>query len=221
MTEWKQINHIRSPARRAIVSSREMRSQIGRGSCPARKLYMPRLTFALLSLATRGYANVALPVTSVLTSRKQLTLEAADAMASAAISEAISKKFKDISVSVVDATGRELVHKVQPMCPGMIPAMARAKAGATIGTHASSRALKDKYLPDKLAQLVSMSVVSAATQPHNFVAVPGGVLCRDADGDVIAAVGVSGASADEDEHCAIIAASAVGLISEPANSQLA
>ena len=122
---------------------------------------------------------------------------------------------------MVDATGRELVRKVNPMCPGLIPSLARAKAGAAIDTHSSSRALKDKYLPDRLAQLVSMSVVSAATQPQNFIAVPGGVLCRDADGDVIAAIGVSGATADEDEHCAIVGAAAVGLVSEPATSPLA
>ena len=108
--------------------------------------------------------------------RKQLTLEAADAMASAAIREAKSRRFKDVSVSIVDATGRELVHKVQPDCPPLIPALARAKAGASIGTQSSSRALKDKYLPDRLAQLVAMGVISAATQPQNFIAVPGGVV---------------------------------------------
>jgi glc operon protein GlcG len=60
-----------------------------------------------------------------------------------------------------------------------------------------------------------------ATNGVPFAAVPGGVLCRDADGDVIGAIGVSGASADEDEHCAIVGAQSVGLVSEPAKSALA
>ena len=36
----------------------------------------------------------------------------------------------------------------------------------------------------------------------------------------VGAVGVSGAAADEDEHCAITAAQAVGLVTEPATSAL-
>mmetsp|Transcript_36894 Transcript_36894/g.91850 ORF Transcript_36894/g.91850 Transcript_36894/m.91850 type:complete len:278 (+) Transcript_36894:1786-2619(+) len=57
-------------------------------------------------------------------------------------------------------------------------------------------------------------------QANHELAVPGGVLCRDAASNVVGAVGVSGASADEDEHCAILAAQAVGLTTEPAASAL-
>jgi uncharacterized protein GlcG (DUF336 family) len=169
----------------------------------------------LLSALALSSAAPTLTVT-----RKQLTLEAADAMAQAAVDEAVARRFNDISVAVFDATGRELVSKTQPGCPPLIPHIARAKAGAAVGTHASSRALKDKYLPDRLAQLLAMTTLGAA-EGLPFVAVPGGVLCRDAGGDVIAAIGVSGASADEDEHCAIAGAQAVGLTSEPPASALA
>mmetsp|Transcript_37612 Transcript_37612/g.62281 ORF Transcript_37612/g.62281 Transcript_37612/m.62281 type:complete len:189 (-) Transcript_37612:121-687(-) len=154
-----------------------------------------------------------------IVSRKQLTLDAADVMAQAAINEARSRDFKDISVAVMDATGRELVAKTQPGCPLLVPHLAKAKAGAAIGTHSNARALKDKYLPDRLAQLLSMTTVG---EQHGvpFIAVPGGVLCRDAFGDIIAAIGVSGASADEDEHCAIIGGKAMGFQTEPAESVL-
>ena len=90
---------------------------------------------------------------------------------------------------------------------------------AAVGTHSNSRAIKDKYLPDRLAQLVSMTTI-AANHEIDFVAVPGGVLCRDADGDVVGAIGVSGASADEDEHCAVIGGQAAGLVTEPPQSVL-
>ena len=46
------------------------------------------------------------------------------------------------------------------------------------------------------------------------------MLLRDAEGDVVGAIGVSGASADEDEHCAIAGAAAAGLNSEPTSSLL-
>ena len=49
---------------------------------------------------------------------------------------------------------------------------------------------------------------------------PGGVLCRDGDMNVVGAIGVSGARSDEDEHCAILGAQAVGLVTEPAQSSL-
>ena len=153
------------------------------------------------------------------TSKPMLTLEAADAMASYAICEAMQREFNDISVVVVDSSGRVLVSKTMLNCPRLIPAIAHAKAGAAIGTHASSRALKAKYVPERAPQLLAMTTIGAATnQP--FCAVPGGVLCRDEHGNCIGAIGVSGASADEDEHCAIVGAQTVGLLTEPSSSAL-
>jgi glc operon protein GlcG len=149
-----------------------------------------------------------------------LTLEAADEMASAAVSECRSKGFKDISVYVLDAAGRTLVSKTMINVPNLIPTIAEAKAGAAIGTHSSSRSLKDKYVPDRTPQLLAMTTLGASVQ-QPFAAVPGGVLCRDAEsGAVIGAIGVSGASADEDEHMAIVGAQACGFKTEPATSAL-
>jgi len=150
--------------------------------------------------------------------KPQLTLEAADKMASTAIGECRNRSFKDISVFVVDGNGRTLVSKTMLDCPPLIPALAEGKAGAAIGTHSSSRTLKDKYVPDRTPQLLAMTMTGAATQ-QPFVAVPGGVLFRDSHtSTVIGAIGVSGASADEDEHCAIVGAQACGFTTEPAKS---
>ena len=66
-----------------------------------------------------------------------------------------------------------------------------------------------------------MTTLGASVQKP-FAAVPGGVLCRDAaSGAVVGAIGVSGASADEDEHMAIVGAQACGFKTEPATSALA
>ena len=97
--------------------------------------------------------------------------------------------------------------------------MAHGKAGAAIAAHASSRALKEKYIPDRIQQLNAMTSAGWATNLP-FVAVPGGVLCRDDTGNVVGSIGVSGASADEDEHCAWVGARAVGVLTEPASSKL-
>ena len=66
-----------------------------------------------------------------------------------------------------------------------------------------------------------LNVPLGASVQQPFAAVPGGVLCRDAEsGAVIGAIGVSGASADEDEHMAIVGAQACGFKTEPATSAL-
>ena len=75
-------------------------------------------------------------------------------------------KFKDISVVVLDAAGRELVSKTQPGCPPLIPHIAKAKAGAVIGTHSSSRALKDKCIRAK-ARILG-AIVSSARANRRF-----------------------------------------------------
>lgn len=131
-----------------------------------------------------------------------------------------AKGFNDISVFVLDLAGRTLVSKTMVGVPNLIPTIAAAKAGAAIGTHSSSRTLKDKYVPDRTPQLLAMTTLGASAQ-RPFAAVPGGVLCRDAEsGAVIGAIGVSGASADEDEHCAVVGAHACGFQTEPAKSAL-
>merc|ERR1712078_718787 len=95
-----------------------------------------------------------------------------------------------------------------------------------VNTHQSSRAAKEKYVlpsvPDKdrTAQLLAMGTIGAmVNQP--MAAFPGGVLCRDASKNVVGAIGVSGAAADEDEHCALTAAQSIGLVTEPSKSALA
>eukprot|EP00444_Apocalathium_aciculiferum_P004292 CAMPEP_0183391096 /NCGR_PEP_ID=MMETSP0370-20130417/6227_1 /TAXON_ID=268820 /ORGANISM="Peridinium aciculiferum, Strain PAER-2" /LENGTH=199 /DNA_ID=CAMNT_0025570765 /DNA_START=118 /DNA_END=717 /DNA_ORIENTATION=- len=172
-----------------------------------------------LVVAALAYAPPPMVFSLFRSGAQELTLEAADAMASASLAEAKARKFGEISVFVVDATGRVLVSKTMLGCPRLIPSLAHAKAGAAIGTHSSSRALKDKYVPERTPQLVAMTnIANANNQP--FCAVPGGVLVRDRSGNVVGAIGVSGAAADEDEHCAIAGARAVGLVTEPAESVL-
>ena len=75
-------------------------------------------------------------------------------------------------------------------------------------------------MPERTPQLLAMGAIGAAAQ-QPLAPFPGGVLCRDAVSHaVVGAIGVSGAAADEDEHCAIAAAHALGLLTEPATSAL-
>ena len=153
-----------------------------------------------------------------------LTLEAADEMSNIALREAYNHQFKPVSVCVMDASGRPLVTKTMVACATLAPELAKAKARTCVGFHISSRFFKDNYINaegqgPKMPQALAMGAVGvAARQP--VASFPGGVLCRDTAGNVVGAIGVSGAASDEDEHCAILGAQAVGLVTEPAASRL-
>jgi uncharacterized protein GlcG (DUF336 family) len=51
----------------------------------------------------------------------------------------------------------------------------------------------------------------AVVSQGRFVAAAGGVLIRDAEGDIIGAVGISGDNSDKDEVCAVAGIAAAGL----------
>ena len=68
-------------------------------------------------------------------------------------------------------------------------------------------------------QLLAMGTIGSSIQ-QPMAAFPGGLLLRDASKNIVGGIGVSGAAADEDEHCAITAARAVGLTTDPATSAL-
>ena len=153
-----------------------------------------------------------------------LTLEAADRMANVALQEAATRRFNPVSVCVLDAAGRMIVHKTMIGCGNLSPEFAKAKATVCVGLLCSSRELRDKYqnsdgIGPKMPQLLGMGTAAAAVHMP-IAAFPGGVLCRDANRNVVGAIGVSGAASDEDEHCAITAATSVGLVTEPAASRL-
>lgn len=154
-----------------------------------------------------------------------LSLAAADAMSSAALAEAGSRGFNPVSVCVMDAAGRILVTKTMLGCGRLTPDLAIAKASACVGLLCSSRELRDRYVNEegtgpKMPQLLACGTI-AAMNNQAIAPFPGGVLCRDDSGNVVGAIGVSGAASDEDEHCAILAAKALGLETEPTSSRLA
>ena len=157
-------------------------------------------------------------------SAPMLTLEAADEMSNIALREAIARGFKPVCVCVLDAAGIALVTKRMPGSMGLSPEFAMAKASTCIGMQCSSRELGAKYIDEqgigpKMPQTLAMELCGAANGKA-IVHFPGGVLLRDGAGNIVGAIAVSGASSDEDEHCAILAAHTVGLVTEPPASRL-
>ena len=147
-----------------------------------------------------------------------MNLEQADLIANGVITCCKRNNLAPITVHVLDAAGLVLVSKRMDGCaPVGIPEFSKAKAYTCIVTKNCSRVFRDKYTsggdPGKFCQMTSMvNITDGKMAPF-----PGGVLLKTADGKIVGAVGVSGASGDEDEYCALRGAieSGLGLVTVP------
>lgn len=132
-----------------------------------------------------------------------MNLELADKIASGVLECCKSNKFNPVTVQVLDASGILVVCKRMDGCsPVGIPEFAFAKAYTCIVTKNCSRVFRDKYTasndPGKYCQMTSMVAITDG----KMAPFPGGVLVK-CEGKILGAVGVSGATGDQDEYCAI------------------
>lgn len=119
---------------------------------------------------------------------------------------------------MVDEQANVLVQKRMDGCIHVgIPEFSYAKAYTCVVTSLSSREFRDKYTsennPAKFCQMNSMIDISGG----RMAAFPGGILIRNRDNDVVGAIGVSGASGDEDEYVCLRSVwdSGLPLITQP------
>mmetsp|Transcript_17938 Transcript_17938/g.38774 ORF Transcript_17938/g.38774 Transcript_17938/m.38774 type:complete len:162 (-) Transcript_17938:1955-2440(-) len=135
---------------------------------------------------------------------KKLTLEIADRLANGVINCVKRNKFAPVAVNIVDRQANVLVQKRMDGCIHVgIPEFSYAKAYTCAVTNLASREFRDKYTSDnnpaKFCQMNSMIDISGG----KMAAFPGGILLRNNDSEVIGAIGVSGASGDEDEYAGL------------------
>ena len=65
------------------------------------------------------------------------------------------------------------------------------------------------------AERTTFQAALSAASDGRFVTAPGGVLVRNATGEIIGAVGISGDASDKDEYAAITGVRAAGLEPDP------
>ncbi|MEJ6783586.1 GlcG/HbpS family heme-binding protein [Aminobacter sp. Piv2-1] len=139
----------------------------------------------------------------------ELTLAKANAIIATALELGAQKGFKPLGVAVLDAGGHLLAFQRQDGSPFIRAEVASGKAYGALAVGSSSRALG----------------VAAVERPHFFqglsavsggkiVPVPGGVLIRDRDGNVLGAVGISGDTSDNDELAAMAGIEAAGFVAK-------
>ena len=139
-----------------------------------------------------------------------LTLDVASRIVDAALATARAQSSKSLAVVVLDAGGHDVVLKREDGCGILRVDIARGKAWGALGMGLGSR-----ELARKAEQNPRFFAALAAASGGRVVPNPGGVLVRDADGNVVGAVGISGDQADRDEACAIAGIEAAGLVADP------
>lgn len=135
----------------------------------------------------------------------KLTLEQASVIVDRAIAAARELKIRPLCVAVLDDGGHLKALKREDGASILRPQIAIGKAWGAIGMGESSRELGQR-LKERPAFLGALSDMSGG----KVVPVPGGVLVLQ-DRVIIGAVGISGATSDEDEACAIESIRAAGL----------
>ncbi|MDJ1159124.1 heme-binding protein [Chelatococcus sp. SYSU_G07232] len=135
-----------------------------------------------------------------------LTLDAAQTILSAALAAAAEKGFKPLAVALVDARGALKAFAAQDGTSLKRGEIALGKANGALALGLGSRAIARMAVERP-------HFIAAATQAvgGSLVPVPGGVLVREATGELVGAVGVSGDTSDNDETAAVAGIRAAGL----------
>jgi uncharacterized protein GlcG (DUF336 family) len=139
-----------------------------------------------------------------------LTLAQASTIVDAALAAARTANLQPLTVAVLDAGGHLLVLKREDGSGILRPQIAIGKAWGALGMGVSSR-----MLGQRLAERTSFQAALSAASHGRFVTAPGGVLVRNASGEIIGAVGISGDASDRDEYAAITGVRAAGLEPDP------
>ena len=141
---------------------------------------------------------------------QSLTLAQASTIVDVALKTGRDKKFQPLSVAVLDAGGHLVAFKREDKSGILRFDIAFGKAWGALGMGFGSRTLAGRAA--KTPQFFTML---AAASEGRMVTNPGGVLIRDAGGDVIGAVGISGDTSDRDELCGVAGIEAASLKADP------
>ncbi|HWU03384.1 MAG TPA: heme-binding protein [Novosphingobium sp.] len=135
-----------------------------------------------------------------------LTFAAAQTILSAAHAHARAKGLKALAYVVLDAGGHMVTMGREDGATFFRADIAKAKAYGALGMGNDTAVIAERA---KGNAFFYQSVVT--TLGGQVVFSPGGVLIRDAAGEVIGAVGVSGDTGEMDAECANVGIAAAGL----------
>ncbi len=125
------------------------------------------------------------------------------------LAEQAKNNFKPMAVVVLGSAGTIRASESQDGTSLLRPKVAHGKAYGAIAIGLGSRALFERAKKEPFFIQAVNSLSDGALVP-----VPGGVLVRNKDGDLIGSVGVTGDTSDNDELCAVAGIEAAGFVAE-------
>lgn len=135
-----------------------------------------------------------------------MKLDDAQRIVSTALATARARSMKPLAIVVLDARGSLRALAAEDGTSLKRAEVAIGKAHGCLATGVGSRAL---------TRMATERPHFVAALTHavggSLIPVPGGVLVRDAAGEVVGAIGVSGDTSDNDEMAALAGIEAVGL----------
>jgi uncharacterized protein GlcG (DUF336 family) len=139
-----------------------------------------------------------------------ISYEQARVIVETALAHARSSDFPPMTVAVLDAGGHLVAFGREDGSSLLRERIARGKAAGALNMGVGSRSLAGRAAshPQFVSALIALS-------EGELVPVPGGVLVRDRNGDILGAVGVSGHLPDGDEECAVRGIAACALEADP------
>jgi uncharacterized protein GlcG (DUF336 family) len=147
-----------------------------------------------------------------------LTLDQASTIIDKALEKGRELNLQPLTVVVLDAGGQLKAMKREDRSSLLRPEIAMGKAWGTLGMGFGGREFARRVAAGNTAFIQALSVASGG----RIVPVPGGVLIRDADGEIpgeiIGAVGISGDTSDKDENCAVYGITCAGLTPDTGDS---
>lgn len=143
----------------------------------------------------------------------ELTLEQARIVLREALAHGRRSGLAPLTVAVLDCGGHLKCFAREDGSGILRGDIAEAKAWGALGMGFGSRTLHERAMASGKSRVFfgALGDVSGG----RMVPAPGGVLIRDAAGNVVGAVGISGDSSENDEACAITGIEAAGLSADP------
>lgn len=139
----------------------------------------------------------------------ELTLQQANRLIEEAINMARKKEMPPIAVAVLDSGAHLKAFQREDGVSFLRVQVSQAKAWGALGMATNSDIIAERYNQDD-QQRGFINALNAMTGGQ-LIPLPGGVLVRNLEGEIVAAVGAAGGVSNDDEECVIAGIEAIGF----------
>lgn len=139
----------------------------------------------------------------------ELSLADANKIIEHSLVEQQKRGFKPMAVAVLNAHGCTKASAAQDGTSLIRPKVAHGKAFGAVSVGIGSRALFERAKVEPFFIQAVNSLCDGALVP-----VPGGVLIRSKEGELMGSVGITGDISDNDELCAVAGIEAAGFVAD-------